>query len=437
MSSPGRSLALAAALSAAGYAALAAAGDLRASLGLYLGVHALLFAAYAAASRLVLKAPRGTLPGFAPVAAAAIAFRLILIPSPPSLSDDIHRYVWEGRLQLMGINPYRLAPSDPALAELRDGAYEGVNYKDLPAIYPPVAQWAFALGALLGAGVRSMKVVVLAADAGLMLALARLLRARGMEPARVVLYAWNPLAVVETAHSGHYDPLALSFLVAATVGIIRERPIVSTTWLSLSAMSKLAPAALVPLFFHRRRPAALAVLPLAALICYLPYAGAGWGLLRSTVEYAERWRANDSLFGLLASGIELSGVSAPAKAWADRRGWDSLYTQPHMLARGAAGLLLAGWMAWLVRRRLHGDVGLERAVALFTWGAILLSPTVHPWYLLWAVAWLPAVPSHAWMALSGLFPLAYLGETWTRWAIYLPFYALLLAGFMRGGRSRV
>ena len=73
-------------------------------------------------------------------------FRLILVPlDPPRLSTDVYRYIWDGRLQGIGINPYLYLPVDPRLAGLRDDSiYPNINRKEYAhTIYPPVAQIFF------------------------------------------------------------------------------------------------------------------------------------------------------------------------------------------------------------------------------------------------------------------------------------------------------
>src|SRR5262249_39941158 len=151
--------------------------------------------------------------------------------------------------------------------------------KDLPAIYPPLTQAALALGALGGGSPQAMKGVFVAADLGLVLALLLLLRRRGEPPSRAVVYAWNPLVVMEVAGSGHNDPLAIVLLLASTAAIIRGRSIVSMLSLGLSGLAKLYPWTLSPLFAPRARWA-LVLLPVVAVMGYLPYAGAGPGLYR-------------------------------------------------------------------------------------------------------------------------------------------------------------
>ena len=87
----------------------------------------------------------------------------------PRTSDDAYRYVWDGRVQAAGINPYRYAPADPALAELRDDAiFPKINRAEYAVtIYPPVAQMFFFLVTRLGENVTTMRLAMLGCEAGL------------------------------------------------------------------------------------------------------------------------------------------------------------------------------------------------------------------------------------------------------------------------------
>lgn len=396
---------------------------------MYLAIHAVLFAAYILAVLTVLPArahAQATPLSAKTILGAAVVFRLLLVPTTPSLSGDIYRYIWEGKLQVHGINPYLYSPSDSHLTSLRDHVYQGVNYKDLPAIYPPMMEWAFALAAFIHPSFWVVKLLFVSADVALIVLLCRLLRVRQRLADHVLLYAWNPLVIVEVASSGHNDPLAVLLLLAATLGIIGDRRVLSMMALGLSAASKIFPLLLAPLFVRRRWWPAVMIPPVVVAVAYLPYSGAGWNLVRSLTQYAERWRFNDSLFSLFERGIAWSGISPVAKGWADTHGVDSLFTQPHMLARGVAWLITLIVLARLARLRWRADLPIERALYLFTATMLLVQPTLHPWYLLWVLPWLALFPSPAWIALSGLIPLAYLGGTWVRWAEYVPFYALLL-----------
>ena len=179
-------------------------GDLREHLPALLAAEAVLFGAMLAAWRLA--ATRRT--RMAPLLVAALAFRVIAACAPPSLSDDVYRYVWDGRVQLHGFHPYRHAPEDPALDALRDADWTRINHPELRTIYPPLAQGLFLALAAVDAGPLGFKLTLGIADFAVVLSLCALLRTLGLPADRAILYAWNPLAVLETAASARNRPCA-------------------------------------------------------------------------------------------------------------------------------------------------------------------------------------------------------------------------------------
>src|SRR5580765_8351520 len=147
----------------------------------------------------------------------AALFRLSILFFPPYLSDDIYRYVWDGRVQSAGINPYRYIPADESLEKLRDEKiYPNINRRDYArTIYPPLAEGAFLLITRLSESVTWMKAVMVGFEAIAVWALIQLLVSFGFARQRVLIYAWHPLVVWEFAGSGHVDALAIAFIALA------------------------------------------------------------------------------------------------------------------------------------------------------------------------------------------------------------------------------
>ncbi|HZL86312.1 MAG TPA: hypothetical protein VFD07_13140 [Candidatus Krumholzibacteria bacterium] len=341
--------------------------------GAFLACYAVAFAACWGVSR--------TRAGLVGIILAAGVYRAVLLPLPPMLSDDIYRYVWEGRVQSTGANPYLQPPVDPGLEKLRDTDWERVNHPEATAIYPPLAQLFFRGLAALG-GVFVFKAAFVAIDLVLILLLAAAMKARRVSASRLALYAWNPLVIVEVAGSGHLEPLAILPMVAAVLWVER-RPLGAWSALAVSVAMKYAGVLAAPLLWRARRPRLWHVLAFVTLVMVftLPYLGAGKQLFASLELYATKWRFNDLLFAPLAA---LSGSLGVAKSIA------TLF-------------LLAVLVALLLFR-----VALERSTQLLFCSALLLSPTIHPWYLLWAVALLPLAPSPFLFVWSGSVILAYL-----------------------------
>ena len=156
----------------------------------------------------------------------AILFRLVLLPCAPFLSDDIYRYLWDGHVQLEGINPYLYPPDAPELESVRTAWHARINNPSIPTIYPPFAQMVFAAGALAGGSVVALKALWTLADLGACLLLAAVARRTGRSvPATLILFAWSPLMVVETAWSGHFEALGILLLAILLLFAVPARGI--------------------------------------------------------------------------------------------------------------------------------------------------------------------------------------------------------------------
>src|SRR5215213_3496311 len=185
----------------------------------------------------------------------AVIFRLSIVFAPPYLSDDIYRYVWDGRVQAAGINPYRYIPAAPELAHLRDDAiYPRINRRDWAhTIYPPVAQFVFFLTTRISEHVTWMKLTMLGFEVVAIWAIAQLLMSLGQAPQRLLIYAWHPLVIWEFAGSGHVDAIAIAFIALAFLAWHRNKDFGSGFALACATLTKLFPIVLLPAVFKPRR----------------------------------------------------------------------------------------------------------------------------------------------------------------------------------------
>lgn len=307
--------------------------------------------------------------------------RLALLPTEPTLSEDLYRYLWDGRLTAAGVNPYPKAPTDSTLAPFRDGLEAKLNHADVPTIYPPSAQLLFAAATRIEATPRAWKATLLVLEAALLLALSFLVRARGLPPERLLLYYWNPLVVVESFGSGHLDLAAAAFLLVALALHERGRSAGAGVAFALAALAKYLPLLLVPALVRARAWRLLAVSAAVMALLFLPFLGAGKALLGGLAAYARHWEFNGSLYPLLRS-VTPDGDAARFVL---------------------AGLLAAAALAIGVRARTLTGAALGTSVAF-----LLVSPTVYPWYLVPAVTLLPLHPDRGILVFSGLVALSYL-----------------------------
>lgn len=396
----------------------AAEGDLTRRVDLFLLVHGIAFAAYLLALH---AAPRVEPRSLRLAVAAALAWRVALVAAPPLLSDDVYRYVWEGRVQLHGGNPYEWEhrPEHPRWTPLRDEVYDRVTHRFYTAVYPPL--WQLAAAAVVWAhdSVTAMKAFAVAAELGALAVMARLLRRRAMAPGRLLVWAWSPLALVEIAGGGHNDALALLFAAGALLALEDGRPALAAVLSTGGAQVKAVPALLAAAWVRRFRPwhALLAGAVAAALVW--PYASAGGGLWHSLVRFGRFWRFNESVFAVARAGL---GSDEGA-----------------MLACGVLLLAATGWAAWRVADPARA--GLVAVAAM-----LLLGANVLPWYALWLLPFLVLVESPGALLFTGTVVLAYLvypdwrsGEPWqvrpaVRALEYLP--CLAVAGWQAMHNAR-
>ena len=148
-----------------------------------------------------------------------IGSRCAGVSEEPLLSTDLYRYIWDGRVQAAGINPYAHVPADPALAALRDAAiYPHINRADYAVTaYPPLAEMFFLVVIRIGETLTIMRLAMVACEIAIVLLLIDLLRRLDLPVAAVVAYAWHPLAIWEIDGGRFVLRLSLPANVTATV----------------------------------------------------------------------------------------------------------------------------------------------------------------------------------------------------------------------------
>ncbi len=305
-----------------------------------------------------------------------VVFRLLLLPARPSLSDDVYRYQWEGRVQRAHFNPYTVFPAMPGLAWLQDPKHPLEAGRTTSAIYPPLTEMVFSLLET----VPGYKLLFVGLDLATLGVLLMLLAARNQPLAHVLAYAWNPTVIVSFAMCGHNDSLAILMLLGANLFIIGYRPALSIAFLALSFLSKYFPAILLPVFLKRTRWAYAAIFVALSALAYLPYAGAGRELIRGLSDYLVGWEGNAGLFRL----IRLAGNTKPQ-------------------AELVAGVIVLGLLAYAFRKRLEPLA----ASFLLTAGLLLISPNAFPWYFTWSIPFLCFYPSPPWLLMSVMSVLGY------------------------------
>ena len=365
----------------------------------------------------------------------AIIFRLCLVPSDPSvLSKDMYRYIWDGRVQQDGINPYLYPPEADALKHLRDDRiYPNINRKDYPTLYPAGAQIFFRIFyALVGDNVTAYKGIMVFFDVFTLLALTALLRVLDLNTTRIIIYAWNPLAVFEIAYSGHLEGLTVFLMTAALYLCSLHKKIPATIMLALSAAVKMYPALLLAALLNQsNRIKGIITFSATIIILYLPFLGAGVKTSGFLPVYLKNPYESFNL-GLktflmrLIPGLDYYLVSLA-----------------FIIALAVAGLLV------LLKDKKDIDV-MRYSYILVGLLMILMPASLHPWYVILIVPFLVIYPNPAWLIFTCTVTLSYLKytspkgimPTWILLIEYLPLFSLLAIGWMvkyrlKGSRFRV
>ncbi|MCW6511545.1 DUF2029 domain-containing protein [Hyphomicrobiales bacterium BP6-180914] len=341
--------------------------------------------AYIAAVALLLRGAPVSLPV---VLALALAFRLMVLFAAPFHSTDIYRYVWDGKVQGAGINPYLHVPNDPALAALRDAAiWPRINRADYaPTIYPPMAQALFFMVTRVSASVTGMKLALVALEGVTAWAILRLLDMAGLPRSRLLVYAWSPLVIWEVAGAGHVDAAMTAFVAFAVLARVRDRDGFAGLALGAAVLIKFLPIVILPAVWRRWNWTLPAAVVAMLVIGYLPYLGAGWKVLGFLPSYAGEEGLRDGTGFWIARLVgRLTGRPIPPILF--------------VCATGLVMGVLAIAITVKIDERARPIVG---SLVLAAAGMVALSP-VYPWYFVWLVPFLCFVPSPPllWLTAGG------------------------------------
>lgn len=354
------------------------------------------------------KLPLGLIWGF------AILFRILFLFTEQSLSDDVYRFIWDGNLLRQGVNPYALAVNSPLLDGFEIPLRSLVNHDWMASPYLPAAQLLFLLvSGIAPESVISIQIIAVVLDLAIGWLVFDSLRRLSILPAGVLIYLWNPLIISEFANGAHVVDawmialvmFAFWLMILSSNQLKRQGFINSGIVLAMAGatLTKGLAALLVPLFFRRWR--------WKWLLLYLGFifgalavfaAEAGWGIsgpLNGTGVfgalriYLNLWNFNSSLYHWLE--VALSGYNTPGAVPVEVVG-----QTPVLVARiiTSAGImlisLLTGWWAWRLddpqkARYLTRTLSLIRLSVVPIGAYLLLTHTVHPWYVTFVVPLLP------------------------------------------------
>ena len=325
----------------------------------------------------------------------ALVFRVAPLFTETYLSTDLYRYVWDGRVQAHGINPYRYVPGDEHLVPLRDGRiYPNINRRNYAkTVYPPGSQMVFMLVTRLSETVTGMRISMVAFEAVTAWLIIMILAEHGLPGQRVLLYAWHPLVIWEFAGGGHCDAIMITFVALAYLMHRRGNEFATGAALGAAVLAKLFPVILFPALYRKFRWGWKMPLTLAAVVCagYLPY----------TLTYSFA-----GALGFLPMYTQEEGLQSGDRYYFQNMlpvlTLENMDIDPTRVFLGIAAAAFAATAAWAIWKRDADEWSVFRrgaCVAAIFVG--ILSPGVD-WYCTWLVFFLPFLPEVwlGWMTIA-------------------------------------
>ena len=377
--------------------------------------YALAAAAFLAGALLVRRLP--TRRSLQVALAGGAVLHLVAVSFSPTTTDDFWRYLWDGKVQAAGIDPYRYAPLDPALVDLRDDELfpadtrspaeaaaaraEGrtdrcttrgephdctqINRPNVHTIYPPVAEAAF-LGLHLVSPdahrVVAFQLAMAAVAMAVALALIWALRRDDRDPRGVVWWTWCPVVWLECANNAHIDVLGILLLVL-TFGVLAGTPsvrrlVTAGAVFGAAVAVKLVPVLLAPALLIRRGHLVLGAAAAVFVVGYLPHLAA----------------VGADVVGYLPGYLDEEGYSGEQR-----------FGVPRLFLAGNAGAVLAvlfgaGLAAWVWRRAASRNRPSATDSLLLVGAAFVLVGPSQPWYGLMIVGLVVLADRPEWLAVA-------------------------------------
>ncbi len=292
----------------------------------------------------------------------AVLFHLAGVFGGPFLEDDYHRYLWDGYRFAMDGTPYAAPPSafftDTSVPPALQGHLDAINNPNLPTIYGPLPEWLFrATYALAPGELWPLQLMLSAINLGVII----LLTVSDVTPTARLLYAWNPLLIVETAFMAHPDILAAGLALTAWLALRGGRPAAAGALLAAACASRLVFVLAAPLRLARAGPRGWAAWLLVLAAIYAPFLANGATELSALFVFGQQWQFNAGLFTLLA------GVVGDTAA--------------RIFVLVVTVILTLAMVSRLQRE--SSATALANALVLTLSLPLLLGPVVNAWYLIW------------------------------------------------------
>jgi hypothetical protein len=363
---------------------------------------------------------------------AAVLYRVLLTFSIPALSDDFYRFIWDGHLLAAGYHPFAEIPSyyidnQIPVPGVTYALYQNLNSPDYFTVYPPVAQFIFWLSVTIFpssiyGSVVVMKLFLIAFEIGSLVLMRLLLRRLQMPEHHLLLYALNPLVILELVGNLHLEAVMIFFVLLTLHFAANNRYIKSGVALGFAISAKLLPLVFLPSLLFRIHWRRSLLLVCAATICCLLLFLPLWnkeivlGFRDSLGYYFSKFEFNASIFYVIrAIGFQVYGYDIIQTV-----GWKlALISTLIILWISAAGTWKGlGMMERQVDQRVIGRF----LIILLVY--YLFATTVHPWYITTLLAISVFTPFRFPVVWTGTIFITYTG--YTEFDFHEPFATVVL-----------
>ena len=361
-----------------------------------------------------------------------ILFRLAFLPALPNLSDDYFRFIWDGVLNLQGINPFLELPSfymqpENRIEGLTETLFTQMNSPEYFTIYPPVCQFVFSFGALGGEDLRMgsllMRSFIVLAEIGSLLIIIQLLKKLKLPLKHLGLYALNPMIIAELTGNLHFEAIMIFFLLVSFYLLINQRNTLSALVFSLAVGTKLLPLMLLPLFFgklgFKETMKFCIIVGLAVLIQFTPFI--------SIEMIAHIWDSIDLYFQRFEFNASLYYLAR----------WAGYKTLGYNIVKWAGPALSVLVLATITYLSFKPSQNWKDWLAKSFWAFMIYlacATIVHPWYASTLIALIIFIPYRFAIVWSGTVLLSYITYQTTNYqeSIYLILveYLLVIAFFL-------
>jgi len=338
---------------------------------------------------------------FSQLLIVALLIRLGLFFGSPTLSDDYFRFVWDGQIRSEGRSPYQSTPEQliGELPEDLSALYMSLNSKEYHSTYPPISQYIFSIPAWLGIqdiswSVTIIRTTLLLFEIGVMWLMFQLTAS----VSKVLIYALNPLVILELVGNLHFEGVVIFFILFAWWLYDKGYWIKAATALSFGILTKLTPLMFLPVLFKKlgfqKSLLSYIVIGLTLIIISFPFMdleilkGLGNGL----DLFFRKFEFNAGLFFLFRE----------IGYW--YKGYDMVQTLGPWLSYTALGAILIYSLIGV-----NKDTNWAKTFTIILFVQLLFATTVHPWYVIPLLAF-TVISGYAFPVIwSFLVLLSYLG----------------------------